>query len=436
MGNDSIEVQCPHCGAAKVTAANSGETACMACGATFSVETVSRPPLPEDRGQPESMATAPAGSDVPLPGAPPRPAAAAPSAKISRNAAQQRADDIRVFRRELARLEAEGALHLSAPQVQALGAHHDGLLAGFARAFDIDRDTRAKQLSWGMRIASFLGALALAASVFFLFYQFWGSFPETVQVGILVGASLGLFALTMAVQNRDATGYFTKIAAMVAFACFVLNVSMLGQIFNLQPSDKAFLVWALYALLLAYACDLRLLLAAGILCLIAFTAARVGTWSGIYWIHFGQRPENFFPVAVALFCLPQFLVHRQHEDFPPLYRIFGLLALFLPVLVLSHWGAASYLTWDVATLEGLYQIAGFALSAGAIWLGLRRQWPETVNTAVTFFVIFLYTKFFDWWWNLMPKYLFFLVLGLTAVLGLMVIKRLRQVAGNAAGEAA
>ncbi|HJW01875.1 MAG TPA: DUF2157 domain-containing protein [Azospira sp.] len=405
MADDSIQVNCPHCGAAVLAGAGSGEIVCAACGAAFVEIAAPRPPAVE-------------------------------SAQLSRHAAQQRADDIRVFRRELARLEEEGALQLSVPQRQALTAHHDGLLAGFARAFDIDRDSRAKQLSWGMRIASFLGALALAASVFFLFYQFWGGFTEAVQVGILVGASLGLFVLTMVIQTRDATGYFTKIAALVAFACFVLNVSMLGQIFNLAQSDKAFLAWAAYALLLAYACDLRLLLAAGILCLIAFTAARVGTWSGVYWIHFGQRPENFFPVALALFCLPQFLIHRHYEDFPPIYRIFGLLALFLPVLVLSHWGAASYLNWDVATMEGLYQVAGFALAAGAIWLGLKRQWPETVNTAVTFFVIFLYTKFFDWWWNLMPKYLFFLVLGLTAVLGLMVIKRLRRMAGKAAGEAA
>ena len=40
-------------------------------------------------------------------------------------------------------------------------------------------------------------------------------------------------------------------------------------------------------------------------------------------------------------------------------------------------------------------------------------------------MIFLYTKFFDWWWDVMPKYLFFLVLGLTAVLLLVVMRRLR-----------
>ena len=49
-----------------------------------------------------------------------------------------------------------------------------------------------------------------------------------------------------------------------------------------------------------------------------------------------------------------------------------------------------------------------------------------MNTGITFFVIFLYTKFFDWWWATMPKWLFFLVLGLAAILILLVLKRLRR----------
>lgn len=344
----------------------------------------------------------------------------------SRTSAQQRADDIRVFRQELARLEAEGVLALSAEQGQAVRGHHDEVLAGLASEFDIDRDARAKQLSWGMRIASFLGALALAASVFFLFYQFWGAFSETAQVAVLVGAALATLGLTFHVQGRDASGYFTKLAALVAFACFVLNVSMLGQIFNIAPSDKALLPWAAYALLLAYACDLRLLLVAGLLCFDAYVAARVGTWGGMYWLDVGSRPENFIPLSLALFLLPQFVAHRRREDFPAVYRLVGLLSLLLPILVLSNWGGGSYLTWETRTIEGFYQVAGFALSAGAVWLGLRRHWADTANGGTVFFVIFLFTKFFDWWWHIMPKWLFFLLIGLISVLFLMVIMRMRR----------
>jgi len=322
-------------------------------------------------------------------------------------------------------LEGEGVLALSEAQRAAVSAHHSSLLARYARDFDIDRDMEAKQMSLGMRIASLLGALALAASAFFLFYQFWGRFSTASQVSILLCAAAGSFVATWWIQTRDASGYFAKLAAMVAFACFVLNIVMLGSIFNITPSDKAFIAWAAYGFLLAYACDLRLLLGAAILCLTAFIAARTGTISGMYWLHFGERPENFFPAAVLLFAFPSLVRHARYPDFPAVYRILALLALFLPMIVLANWGEASYLPFDDWAIEAIYQILGFAGTAAAICLGVRRQWPHVVNTAVTLFIALLYTKFFDWWWEAMPKYLFFLVLGLTAVLFLLVLRRLR-----------
>ena len=347
-------------------------------------------------------------------------------ASTTRFLAQQRADRIRQFHQELAQLEQDNVLQLALDDRQRLDAHHDALLNELSQSFDIDRDARSQQLSRGMRIASFIGALAFAASLFFLFRQFWGQFSETVQVIVLVGASLATFGLTATLHKRDASGYFTKLAAMVAFAAFVINIMLLGQIFNITPSDKAFLPWAAYALLLAYLCDLRLLLAAGLICLMVFMAARIGTWGGVYWLHFGERPENFLLPSILSFALPQILRHTRYDQFPMVYRLTGLLAFFLTLLVLAHWGRGSYLDWPVDLIEALYQVGGFLFSAGAVWLGLRRHWAESVNAGITFFVIFLYTKFYDWWWEAMPKYLFFLIIGLTSLLVLLVVKRLRR----------
>ena len=344
----------------------------------------------------------------------------------TRQEAQQRADRIHAFREELGALQAEGVLQLDGAQRAALDQHHDALLAGLVGRFDIDRDQRAQQLSLGMRVASFFGALALAASVFFLFYQFWGYFDEVAQVVILLASALGSFGLTLWIQGRDGTGYFTKLAALVAFACFVLNIAMLGQIFNITPSDKALLPWAALAFLLAYRCDLRLLLAAGICCLIAFVSARVGSWGGIYWLNAGERPENFLVVAGLLLAIPAVISHQRFAGFAAMYRVFGWLCLLLPMLILGHWGEGSYLEISPGWIEHSYQVLGFVCSALVVWLGIRRGWPESVNTGITFFVIFLYTKFFDWWWELMPKYLFFLVVGLAAVLILLGLKRWRE----------
>ncbi len=344
----------------------------------------------------------------------------------TKTTAQQRTDQIHAFNLELAELAREQVLTLSAEQQAAIDDYQQSLFSQFRSDFDIDHSQQEKQLSLGMRIASFLGAVAMAASVFFLFYQFWGRLGTASQVVILISLSLISFVATVIVASKDASGYFTKLVGLVAFACFVLNIAMFGQIFNITPTDNALLVWAALALLLAYAYDVRLLQVAAVLCVIAFVSARVGAWSGMYWIHFGERPENFFPISILLFFLPQWLNHTRYSGFALSYRVFGIITLLLPMLVLAHWGYGSYLNIDPDIVEGGYQLLGFTLSGVLIWYGIRRNWAHVVNTGVTFFVIFIYTKFFDWWWDVMPKYLFFLVLGLVAILSLVILKRLRK----------
>ena len=51
-----------------------------------------------------------------------------------------------------------------------------------ATRFDVDLGERERQLSWGMRIASFLGAVALAASAFFFLYRIWGLLATPLQL--------------------------------------------------------------------------------------------------------------------------------------------------------------------------------------------------------------------------------------------------------------
>ena len=342
----------------------------------------------------------------------------------SKVAAQQRVDQVRHFQAEVELLAADGVLNLSAEQHDSLQAYHGRLLRELAADFDVDVNRREKQLSLGMKVASFLGALALAASVFFLFYQFWGRFSQLMQVLVLVSAPLIGLGLTMLLAGREKTGYFSKLFGLVTLACFVLNLTMFGQMFNITPSPNAFLVWALLALLIAYAADARLLLAFGILCLAAFLSARTGSWAGCYWLHFGERPENFLPVALLLFAVP-LIPHHRFSGFAPIYRVFAMLLFFLPLLILADWGRLSYLALDPSTIEAIYQLAGFACSALAIWFGIRQGQAEVVNSGNVFFTIFLYTKFYDWWWDWLPKYLFFLLIGLSAILVLLVFKRLR-----------
>ncbi len=339
--------------------------------------------------------------------------------------AQERADQIQAFSEEVRLLRAGEILQLDEEQYAAIRRYHDKLLTALTKKYDIDTSSRQKQLSAGMKIASFSGALALAASVFFFFYQFWGYLSTPAQVSILIGAPLLSLYVTHRVAQKEVTGYFAKLLAMLSFACFVLNLVMLGQIFNVTPSENAFLVLAVFGMLLAYSYDVRLLLGLGIVCFAGFVAARTATWTGLFWLSFGNRPENFFMPGLMVFTAPLWLSVQSYSGFAPIYRVLGCLFLLVPILVLSNWGDGSYLYWDRNIIEGVYQLLGFAISAGLVALGLRKGWSDVINTGNIFFVLFLYSKMFDWWWELMPKYLFFLLIALSSILLLFAYKRMR-----------
>ncbi len=344
---------------------------------------------------------------------------------LEKESAQRRADRVQAFREELTQLQAEGVVSLPEAAQARLDAYHRTLLDDFARQFDVNITGTEKQLTWGMRIVSFLGALAISAALFFFFYRFWGQLTTPAQVTILVAAPLAAALAADFAARRERTLYFASLLALVALTAFVLNLSVLGTIFNITPSQNAFLVWGAFALFFAYGYGLRLLLVAGLTCLMAYLAATVGTWSGCYWLSFGEQPENFI-VAGALIALAPLLPHSRHPQFAGIYRVYGLLAVFIAVLILSNWGTGSYLPWPTDAIEYFYQTAGFVLAGAVTALGIRRHWPGVTNLGSTFFVLFLYTKLFDWWWDWMPKYLFFLLLGLIAVGLLLVLRRLRS----------
>ncbi len=348
---------------------------------------------------------------------------------LSRLAAQQRADRIAAFRAELADLSRQGVVALSAEQREAIERHHEATLAALADRFDVDASAAGKQLSLGMRIASFLGAMALAASAVLYFRHVWGALATSVQVAILVAAPLAGLAATDVAARRERSGYFASLLALVTLACFVLDLTALGSIFNLLPSANAFLAWGAFGLLLGYAYGLRLPLAGGAAALAIWSAGVIAGFAGFFWTAMTDRPETFLPAGCVLFALPFALTHRRRADFLPVYRIAGLVAVLLPVLILANEGEQSFLRWGKSGVEIGYQIAGFLLAGGAIALGLRRRLADTVYTASAFFAAFLFTKYVDWWWDWMPHYLFFLVVGLSAVAILWLLHRLRAASG-------
>lgn len=79
--------------------------------------------------------------------------------------------------------------------------------------FDVDPTTAQKQLTLGLRIVSFLGAVALSAAVFFFFYRFWGVKSSAAKVAVLVAVPmLCTFGVEIAAR-KEKTLYFASLAS-------------------------------------------------------------------------------------------------------------------------------------------------------------------------------------------------------------------------------
>jgi hypothetical protein len=145
---------------------------------------------------------------------------------------------------------------------------------------------------------------------------------------------------------------------------------------------------------------------------------------GVYWLSLGHRPEDFV-IAGPLIALISLVPHPGYPEFPRVYRVCGLLAFFLAMLVLAH-GGYSYLPLPAKAVEEGYQVAGFIVSAGVIWLGVRAGLRDLVIVGNVFFLVFFYTRFYAWLWDWLPAYLFFFILGVVTLLILFYLKWLRR----------
>ncbi len=340
-------------------------------------------------------------------------------------AAQRKADRIRALREEISGAELRDVLQLTHEQLARFDEWSRNGLQELERQFDVDTTSSQRRVSWGMRIAATLGGFALCAALVLFFLRYWGYLETWQQVAILIATPMLLLATTEFAARRERARYFTGLFGLVALTAFIMNLAVLGSIFNLVPTEGALLPWGVFALLLAYRYGLRLHLAIGIALLTAYAAATVTTLQGNPWNYFAGRPEVFLPLGLAVFLAPFAIRRSGNTDFDPVCRQVGAVTLLTAILALAESGVPSYLPWDRETIARLYELVGLAVSVGAIWWGIARGWTGTVNTGAVFFTIFLFTRLYHWWWLWMPKYLFFALIGLLAIGLVAAFKNLR-----------
>jgi len=339
--------------------------------------------------------------------------------------AQARADRIAAFRSELATLEREGVASIDPAVHERIRAHHDATLAQLAATAELDLTQGEARLSAGMRIATILGAAALSAAWGFFVAAMWNDLGRPARLALVSIPPVLLALGTSVASARERSGYVASIVATVATIAFAVNLAALGVLYDLPDSRNMLLAVGLFAMVLAYGHGLVLPLLAGIGGLGGWLWSLAALPQGRWWDGvFGQFEPLMILGAVAI-VLPRF-IHRGPPLFAVTYRAAGAMALVFALLLLGQSDSLSVFDGrNKALIEGGYQFLGALTFALLIWQGLRRDQSELVRAGTVGMGMLLFLRSVDWFWDVIPKWAFFLIVGALAFGTLLVLRRLR-----------
>jgi hypothetical protein len=98
---------------------------------------------------------------------------------------------------------------------------------------------------------------------------------------------------------------------------------------------------------------------------------------------------------------------------------------FLGLLFLSAAGPASLLPLSSTASEGIYQVVLPLFALLVLAIATRSRWTESVYVSAAALTLFVGIRFVDWFWDVMPRFVFFLLLAAVAFGWLLMLRRLR-----------
>jgi hypothetical protein len=344
---------------------------------------------------------------------------------LDRDDAQRRVNQIRAFKVELAALKASEASPLTPQQESAIDAYHDRILQQLAAQFDVDRSDAAGQLSRGMRLVSFFGAVALTAAIYSLVERFWGRLDLREQAALLAAFPLMALVGVELSARRERTLYVASLFAVVAYGTFWLAIGVLSWRLNIPVTPPFIWAGVVFGFGLAIPYRFRIVLAAALAGLAVALAATMFSVAGIEWPEIFSRLDLLMISGFSLLLLAGPLAQLDRA-FAPVARLVAFGVGFLALLVLSASGSSSAAPVNAMVVEAIYQGVMLVASVSTLVVAIRHRWHETVSLVTVVFALFLLIRYVDWFWDLLPRYVFFLTLAALAFAWLIALRRMRR----------
>ena len=343
---------------------------------------------------------------------------------LNKQDAQKRVDQILAFRNELSALHADGAVQLSDAEQQAITVYHERLLEEFSLKHDADLTTSEYQLSWGMRIASTLGAIAFTLGVFMFFEYYWDTFATLTQVVLVTTAPALGWLLSEIVARAYKTPHYTLLAVLTAIACFAANLYVVGSIYNVTPTPYEVMAWGLFGLLLAFRHDLPLVGGPSLLAVMVSAGGLLTNHAGFAW-PMEIIPEFYIVAGILCLLVPMILKWPAIERYRHVVFFVALLQtyFFLQWLMISPEDSLLPLTKSEA--EWFYTVVTLIAGGLAVRHCIHVEWAAGTYLSALSLVMAMLQRYFDWFYDDLPNYVFFLLLGVIAIGVIVLLRRTR-----------
>ncbi len=157
-----------------------------------------------------------------------------------------------------------------------------------------------------------------------------------------------------------------------------------------------------------------------------FALVSLGSWFGTETGYQTRWSDYFlglnYPLRFVLFSIllvgACYLLKKQKwfDRFWELTYVAGLLYLFMSLWLLSIFGNLGNIDywWHIKQISLVYWgIISATVAAGFLFLGLKTRDAIAREFGITFLLIFIYTKYFEYFWEHTNKTLFFSILGIS-----------------------
>lgn len=335
---------------------------------------------------------------------------------------------------------------------------------------------------------SILGSILVGVGVILFIASNWSAIPQWGRLAIIFSSMIASYGCGFYLRY-EARNYPRVGASLILLGSLIFGAGMflIAQIYHISvhyPNGP--LLWGLFVLPLAYLLRYKSLISLAILVLLTWLGMEASFWiTGSGYSEPLAMVYLFCMAGITLWVLG--VMHRAWEylrdisgpyivigslvTFVAVYLLtfdlyalgsasdalvifyLGMAALFLIAVVLRCLAAGKEQGWFIeplgllilmvimlylsrvplkitpASVEGLRLFFNilFALAiVGVIILGFIRRYSAYINIGLLFFALDVVTRYFDFFWKLLPRSLFFILGGLLLLLGGVFLERKRR----------